>query len=105
MQDSALVRGDLHVADEGWVAPDGQRVVWEAAGADDLPVVGAPAQTGDLGPGVDAVDPSARRGVPEVDVTIVGATTSGEEVVLPRGPGQRLDGCVMVGLLELGSGE
>lgn len=71
VEDTALVGRDLDVADESGIAPDAERVVREATRADDLPVVGAPAEAGDLRTGVDAVDAGARGGVPEVDVTVV----------------------------------
>jgi hypothetical protein len=97
--------GDLDVLDERRVGPDGDGVVWEARGAGDLLVVGAPAQRGDLGASVDGVDTCTSGRVPEVDVAVVGATAGSEEVVLPRAPGEGLDGGVVVGLLELGSRE
>lgn len=105
MENAGLVRWDFNVADQGWIAPDAKRVVWEAAGADDLAVVGAPAEGGDLGAGVNAVDASTGGGVPEVDVTVVGSATSGEQVGLPWAPADGLDGSLVVGLGELGDGE
>lgn len=62
---------DLDIADQGWVAPDADGVVWEAAGADNLAVVRAPSERGDLGTSVDAVNTSSGGGVPEVDVSVV----------------------------------
>ena len=105
MEDAGLVGGDLDVADQSWVAPDAEGVVWEAAGADDLAVVGAPAQGGDLGAGVDAVDASTGGGVPEVDVTVVGSAAGGEQVGLPWAPADGLDSSLVVGLGELGDRE
>ena len=78
VQDPAFVGGDLDVADESRVAPDAERVVGEAARADNLAVVRAPAEAGDLAAGIDAVDASAGGGVPEVDVTVVRAAAGGE---------------------------
>ena len=94
---------NLDILDERWVRPDGDAVVWEAGSACDLLVVVAPSQAGDLAAGVDGVDACASGGVPEVDVTIVRATTSGKEVVLPWAPRQSLNGGIVVGLLKLGS--
>ena len=59
VEDPALVGGNLDVADESGVARDAERVVGETARADDLAVVGAPAEAGDLRAGVDAVDARA----------------------------------------------
>jgi len=74
------VSWNLNVLDKGWIAPDAQAVVWEARGRDNLLVRGGPSQAGDLRASVDAVDASARGGVPEVDHTVVATTTGGEEV-------------------------
>ena len=77
---TALMRRDLDVTDQGRVAPDAERVVGEAARADNLAVVRAPAEAGDLAAGIDAVDASAGGGVPEMDHTVVGTTAGGKEV-------------------------
>lgn len=77
---TSLVSGDLNVTDQSRVAPDAERVVREATGADDLAVVVAPAQGGDLGASIDAVGTSTSGSVPEVNVTIVRTTASGEKV-------------------------
>lgn len=71
VKNTGLVGGNLNVADKSWVAPDADGVVWETAGADNLAVVWAPSETGDLGTSVDAVDTGTSGGVPEVNVTIV----------------------------------
>lgn len=71
MKNTSLVGWDLDVADQGWVAPDADGVVWEATGADDLTVMGAPSEGGNLRTGVDAVDTSTSGSIPEVDVTVV----------------------------------
>lgn len=105
MQDTGLVRRDLNVLDKSRVAPDAQAVVGEAGRGDDLLVAGAPAERSDLAAGVDAVDASARGGVPEVNHAIVATTASGEQVRLPRAPRKSLDGGLVVGLLELGGVE
>lgn len=101
MENTGLVSWDLDVADQGRVAPDAEGVVGEAGRGDDLLVVRRPAERSDLGSGVDAVDTSTRGSVPEVDVTVVGSSSSSKEVGLPRAPGQRLDGSLVVGLAEL----
>jgi len=80
VQDTRLVGRDLDVLDKSRVAPDAQAVVREAGGRDDLLVARAPAERGDLAAGVDAVDASARGGVPEVNHAIVAAAASGEQV-------------------------
>ena len=80
VEHTSLVSGDLNVANQSRIAPDAERVVGEATGADDLAVVVAPAQGRDLGAGVDAVDTSTGGGVPEVNVTIVRTTAGGEKV-------------------------
>lgn len=101
MEDSALVGGNLNVAYQGGVAPDAERVIRKPARADNFPVVGAPAEAGDLGAGVDAIDTGTRGGVPEVDVAIVRTTTSGEKVHIPGAPSEGLDRSLVVGLGEL----
>jgi hypothetical protein len=65
--------------------------------------VSAPSQAGDLAASIDGVDASSGGGVPEMDVTIVATTSSCQEVVLPWAPSKSLDGCIVVGLLELRS--
>ena len=71
MKDSGLMRWDLNVANEGWVAPDTDRVIREAATADDLAIVGAPSEASNLRAGIDAVHSCASSCVPEVNVTVV----------------------------------
>jgi hypothetical protein len=71
VKNSGFMCGNLDVAHQGWVAPDAERVVREAAGADDLLVMRAPPKAGNLGPSVDTVDSSTSCSVPEVNVTIV----------------------------------
>jgi len=80
VQHSALVSRDLDVLDKSRVAPDAQAVVGEARRRDNLLVRGGPLQAGDLRASIDAVDASARGGIPEVDHTVVATTTGGEEV-------------------------
>ena len=103
VQNAGLVSRDLHVLDAGWVAPNAEAVVREAASADDLLVVSAPSKAGDLRVCGDVVDAGASSGVPEVDLAIVGTTASGEEVGLPWAPRHSLDSSTVVGLCELGS--
>lgn len=71
MENSSLVCWDLNVTNQSRITPDADRVVWEATGADNLTVVRAPSERGDLRTSVDAVDSCTGSGVPEVDVTIV----------------------------------
>lgn len=71
MENTGLVGWDLNVANQCWVAPDADGVVWEATGADNLLVVRGPSEGGDLGTSVDAVGSGTGGGVPEVDVTVV----------------------------------
>lgn len=71
VENTSLVGWDLDVADQGWVAPDADGVVWEATGADNLTVMWAPSEGGDLRAGINAVDTSTSGGVPEVNVTVV----------------------------------
>lgn len=103
VKDTGLVGGDLDVLDEGRVTPDGHLVVGSTVAGDDLAVVGGPLEGGNLGTGIDSVDASTGGGVPEVNLAIVGTSSGGEEVVLPRAPGESLDGGFVVGLGELGS--
>ena len=77
MQDSGLMRWNLHILDKGWVGPDGDAVIREARSRSNLLVVVAPAKTGHLAARIDGVDASTSGGVPEVDVAIVGASTCG----------------------------
>lgn len=71
VQNTGLVCRDLNVADQSGVTPDAQRVIGESTGANNLPVVVAPPQAGDLRAGIDAVGTGTRRGVPEVNMAIV----------------------------------
>lgn len=80
MKDTGFVSGDFDIADESWVTPDAQRVVGEPTGANNLAVVVAPAQAGHLRASVDAVGASTSSGVPEVNVTVIGASTGSEQV-------------------------
>lgn len=105
MKDAALVSRNLNVTDQSRVAPDAERVVREATGADNLAVVGAPAERCHLRTSINAVDSSTRGRVPEMDVTIVGAATGGQQVHVPRAPGESLDGSLVVGLGKLGNGQ
>jgi len=105
VQDTSFVGWNLHIADQSGVAPDAERVVWEAAGTDDLAVVVAPFQAGDLRTSVDAVGAGPGGSVPEVDVAVVRASTSSEEVQLPGTPAEGLDRSAVVGLGEFGSTE
>lgn len=63
--------GNLNIANQSRVTPDAKRVVGESAGADDLTVMRAPAKTGDLRTGIDAVDTCASSCIPEVDMTVI----------------------------------
>jgi hypothetical protein len=105
VKNTGLMCWDLDIANEGWVAPDADRVVWEAAGADNLLVMWAPAEAGDLRTSIDTVDASTSGGVPEVDVAIIRTTTSGKDIWSPWTPAESLDGSLVVGLGELWSGE
>jgi len=105
VQDTGLVGRNLHVLHASRVAPDAERVVGEATSADNLLVVGAPSQAGNLGIRRNGVDASSGRRVPEMYLAIVGTTTSSEEVGLPRAPRHSLDGSTVVGLSELGSSQ
>ena len=102
MENARLVGRNLHVLDTSGVAPDAEAVIGETTAADDLLVVGAPAEAGDLGVGSDVVDAGTCGGVPEVDLTIVGAAAGGEKVRLPWAPGESLDRSAVVSLGELG---
>ena len=71
VKNTGLVSWNLNIANQGWVAPDADGVVWEAAGANNFTVVRAPSEAGNLGSSIDAVDTSTGGGVPEVDVTVI----------------------------------
>jgi hypothetical protein len=103
VQHAALMGWNLSRLDQTWVCPDGDGAVGDAASGGNLTVVSAPSQAGDLAAGVNAIDASSSSGVPEVDLLIVRASTSGKKVVSPWAPRQGLDSGVVVGLLELGS--
>lgn len=94
---------NLDVAYQCRVAPNAQRIVGEAAGADDLPIVRTPTEACDLGSGINAVHTGSGSGIPEVDVAIIRTTTSSEKVVLPWAPAKSFDGSFVVSLLEFGS--
>jgi len=93
---------NFDIANQGWIAPNAEGIVWKAARAHKLPVVVAELEAGYLRTSVDAVDPSSRGGVPEVDVSVIGATSRGEEIELPRAPAESLDRGTVIGLLEFG---
>jgi hypothetical protein len=105
VKNSALVGRDLNIFDKSWVAPDADRVVRETTCRSELLVLGRPPKRSDLRTSVDAVDPSTSGGVPEMNMSVVRTTTSGEEVGLPRAPAESLDSSAVVGLRELGSVE
>jgi len=98
------VCGDLNVLDQSGVAPDGELVIRGPVARDNLAVVGGPLKRCDLGSGVDRVHTGASGSVPEVNLTIEGTSSGSEKIVLPRAPSESLDGCLVVGLAELGSG-
>lgn len=93
---------NFDVANQGRIAPNAKRIVREAARAHKLPVVIAELEAGHLRTGVDAVDSGSRGGVPEVNVSVIGPTSGGEEIELPRAPAESLDRRTVVGLLEFG---
>jgi hypothetical protein len=103
MENSSFVCGYLNVAHQGWIAPDAERVIREATGADNLTVVVAPSKACHLRPRVNAVGPRTGCRVPEMDVSIIRSSASCKEVWLPWAPAQSLDGCLVVCLLELWS--
>lgn len=105
VKDSGLMCWNLNVAHQSRVAPDAEGVIGEAAGADDLTVVRAPSQAGNLRAGIDAVHSSTSCGIPEVNVTVIGSSTSSENVWLPWTPAESLDGGFMIGLRELGDSQ
>ena len=74
------------------ILPDDDLVLGVAVRADDLVAVAAPDQIAHLRSRVDFADHGAGKGVPELDATVGGAATGGEEVVLVRGPGDGFDG-------------
>lgn len=65
----------------------------------------APPQAGHLGSGVDAVGAGTGGGVPEVNVSVIRASSGGQQVELPGAPAEGLDGGTVVGLGELGGAE
>jgi hypothetical protein len=71
MKDSGLVSRNLNIPNQSGVAPDAERVVGKAAGADNLTVMRAPSKRSNLRTSIDAVDTSACGCVPEVDMTVV----------------------------------
>ena len=101
VEDSSLMRRDLNVANQSWVTPNAQRIVGETTGTDDLAVMRAPSKASNLGAGVNTVDSSTSCGIPEVDVTVVGSSTSSEDVWLPWAPAEGLHGGLVVSLCEL----
>ena len=102
MEDSGLMCGYFHITDQGRVAPDAERVVWEAAGADNFLVMVAPAKAGHLGASINAVRPCTCCCVPEMYVPVIRASTSSQQVWLPRAPTQSFDRRAMVCFLKLG---
>ena len=105
MKYPGLMCWNLDVAHQGWIAPDAERVVREATGADDLLVVRAPSKASNLRTGVNAVDSSTSCSIPEVNMTVVRSSTSSENIWLPWAPAESLDGGLVVGLCELGDSQ
>lgn len=124
MQDPRLVSGNIYDAGKGGIFPNSQLIVRYAVAGDKLAVTKranisliycedsggqnvlfTPLQTGDLATSVDRVDAGSSGGVPKVDTTIMVATTSSDEIGLPRAPRESLDGCFVVSLGPFRSGQ
>ena len=101
MKNTSLVCVNFNVANQRRIAPNAKRVVRESAGADEFAIVVAELEAGHLRTSIDAVDSGTGRGIPEMNVSIVGSAASGQKVELPGTPTQSLDGRTMIGLLEL----
>lgn len=71
MKNPCLMGWNLDVTHQCWVAPDAERIIGKAAGADDLAIMGAPSQAGHLRAGVNAVHSCSGSCVPEMNVTII----------------------------------
>mmetsp|Transcript_29262 Transcript_29262/g.68542 ORF Transcript_29262/g.68542 Transcript_29262/m.68542 type:complete len:440 (-) Transcript_29262:250-1569(-) len=81
----------------GGILPQTQLVAGEAVGGQQLLLVGVPLKSTNLRSGVDGVQQGTGLAVPELDASIGGTATSGEEVPLMRRPRQGLDGGLVVG--------
>src|SRR5271163_3566977 len=103
MQDSSLMSRDLDVPYKCRIAPDAKRVIGKATRADQFTIVVAELQTRNLRPSVNAVDSSASSGIPEVDVSVVGSTSSRQQIKLPWTPAKSLHCCTMILLAKLWS--
>lgn len=115
--------GNIYDAGKRRVFPNGQLVVRHAVARDELAVTKAvnidmlyreegrgqnllfaPLQAGNLAASVNRVNTSPSGGVPKVDITIMVAAASSEEIRLPRAPRESLDGRLVVGFGPFRSG-
>lgn len=92
VKDTGGVASEVSNLDEGRELPDGELVLREAVGREELLLSGGPDKRADLGVGVDLVDEGAGLGVVEANVAVSSARASGKSVLLPRAPGKSLDG-------------
>ena len=80
----------------GRVLPQAQLVFRVPVAAKNLPLVPAPLQRADLTPRVNAVEQRPGRGGPELYAPVGGSAARGEEVAVVGGPGEGLDGGLVV---------
>lgn len=102
MQHARSVPLELRHPRQRGILPHRQLVLREAVAGDQLLVMWRPDNSTDLGLGIDRVDTRAARSVPEAQVSIGGTATSGQQIGLPRAPGESLDGGSVVVEGELG---
>jgi len=103
-QNSHAVSSQLGGLSKGRVLPDGKLVLGISVRRNDFLAsrVLGPGQLGYLRSSIDGVDACSSGDVPELDASISGTSSSGQEVSLPGAPGESLDGSSVIGEGELG---
>mmetsp|Transcript_26814 Transcript_26814/g.77329 ORF Transcript_26814/g.77329 Transcript_26814/m.77329 type:complete len:409 (+) Transcript_26814:1431-2657(+) len=104
VKDTGGVALELLDLGHGGILPQTELVASEAVGGQDLLLVGVPLKCANLRSGVDGVQQGTGLAVPELDASISGTATSGEEVPLVRRPRQGLDSGLVVGEGVAGGG-
>ena len=104
VKDTGGVTVELLDLGHGGVLPETELVASKAVGGQDLLLVGVPLKGANLRTGIDGVEQGTGLAVPELDASIGSTAAGGEEVALMGGPGQGLDGGLMVGEGVAGGG-
>lgn len=96
LENASGVSGELSGLYHGGVLPDAD-VVGPSVGGNDLLVVVRPLEGADLSSGVDGVEASAGRGVPETNGGIGSSGARSQGIGSEGAPGESLDSCAVIG--------